>query len=64
MSDTDDVLLPTRDLKRQLGDVSDMTIWRWTQQKILPEPVRINGRKYWSAADVRRIKQGKTAVAA
>ena len=64
MSARDDDLISAREVKRQLGNVSDMTIWRWTQQKILPEPVRINGRKYWSSADVRKAKEGKTAAVA
>ena len=59
----DDDLIPAREVRRQLGNVSDMTIWRWTQQKILPEPIRINGRKYWPAADIRRAKEGKAVAA-
>jgi predicted DNA-binding transcriptional regulator AlpA len=63
MRELEDDLVPAREVRRQLGDVSDMTLWRWTKQKILPPPVRINGRKYWAQADVRRAKQGNAVAA-
>jgi hypothetical protein len=41
-------LTPTRRMAEQNG-VSVRTIERWTEVGILPEPLRINGRKFWPA---------------
>ena len=35
-------------VKAYFGGVSDMSIWRWIKSGILPEPLRINGQRYWS----------------
>lgn len=43
----DDPLLPQKQVKKMLGDPSDMTMWRHRQRGILPNPVKINGRNYW-----------------
>lgn len=47
-------LLPSREVKKRLGDVSDMTIWRWLRDPELkfPVPVVISKRKYWPAAEI------------
>ncbi|WP_295543969.1 hypothetical protein [uncultured Thiohalocapsa sp.] len=33
--------------RRLAGDVSDMTLWRWTRKGIIPPPDYIEGRRYW-----------------
>lgn len=50
-------LLPTRAVKARFGDPSNMTIWRWVQRGILPEPVKINGRNYWHETDVDAVPE-------
>lgn len=34
------------------GDVSDMTLWRWLQERDFPQPIYIAGRRFWKEADV------------
>jgi len=34
------------------GDVSDMTLWRWLQERNFPKPIYIAGRRFWREADV------------
>jgi hypothetical protein len=41
-------LLTTRRLAEQY-DRSIRTVERWTDAGILPQPMRINGRKFWPA---------------
>lgn len=47
-------LLPTREVKKRLGDVTDMTLWRWLRNPEVgfPPPVVISKRKYWPAAEI------------
>lgn len=47
-------LLPTREVKKRLGDVTDMTIWRWLHNPDVgfPPPVVISKRKYWAVAEI------------
>ena len=54
ISDTSslDRLLNTRDLQKIIP-VSQMTLWRWTRQKIFPKPISINNRNYWRWSDVQ-----------
>jgi len=40
-------LVSQRDVRRRLGNVSNMTIHRWRKIGILPAPVVIAGRNYW-----------------
>lgn len=34
------------------GDVSDMTLWRWLQERNFPQPIYIAGRRYWKEAEI------------
>ncbi|WP_267424887.1 DNA-binding protein [Methylobacterium sp. GC_Met_2] len=38
--------------------VSDMTIFRWLKDSCLgfPQPIRINGRRYWRLADLQAFE--------
>jgi hypothetical protein len=42
-----DDLIDAATLRRLCGDVSDMTIRRWCDRGILPQPRRILRRRYW-----------------
>lgn len=37
-------------VRARYGGVSDMTLWRWLHDEELgfPQPIRINGRRFWS----------------
>lgn len=48
-------LLPARAVRERFGGVSSMTLWRWVQGGILPAPIKINNRNYWTEADVNRV---------
>ncbi|WP_417493038.1 helix-turn-helix transcriptional regulator [Maricaulis sp.] len=34
------------------GGISDMTLWRWLDQRDFPEPARIGRRRYWRETEV------------
>ena len=44
-------MLPTRLVCKRYS-VTDRTIDRWLASGILPEPVRINGLRYWRESDL------------
>jgi DNA-binding transcriptional MerR regulator len=48
---TNKKLLPTRALCERYHVVS-RTIDRWEAAGVIPAPVRINGRRYWSEAEL------------
>lgn len=54
----------SRTLRRELGDVSEMTVWRWVKAGILPPPIKINKRNYWPVSAVEKLKQGNAKAAA
>lgn len=51
----DDPLVSQASVKKQLGDIADMTMWRWRKRGILPPPIVINGRNYWRQSQVDEI---------
>lgn len=52
---TPERLLAARAVRDRLGSVSDMTLWRWVRDGILPQPTKINGRNYWNEAAVAAV---------
>jgi len=34
------------------GDISDMTLWRWINERDFPKPSYIGRRRYWRERDV------------
>jgi predicted DNA-binding transcriptional regulator AlpA len=34
------------------GDISDMTLWRWLNERDFPKPIYIARRRFWREADV------------
>ena len=54
---TGDELLPATPVRTRYG-VSDMTIFRWLADPKLgfPQPIRINGRRYWRLADLQAFE--------
>ena len=39
------------------GGISDMTIWRWRQAGILPEPITIRNRNFWRTTVIAKVQQ-------
>ncbi|SOR30303.1 Prophage CP4-57 regulatory [Methylorubrum extorquens] len=54
---TDDDLLPAAQVRARYK-VSDMTVFRWLADAKLgfPQPLRINGRRYWRIADLQAFE--------
>lgn len=59
---TSDPLVTTGAVRRELGDVSSMTVWRWQKSGILPKPSKINGRKYWKKSEIEAVKVGMAST--
>ena len=57
VSKSSDDLLPATATRSRYG-VSDMTIFRWLADTKLgfPQPIRINGRRYWRLADLQAFE--------
>ncbi|WFS06254.1 DNA-binding protein [Methylobacterium sp. 391_Methyba4] len=50
-------LLPAVQTRARYG-VSDQTLWRWEKDAKLgfPQPLRINGRRYWRVAELQAFE--------
>ena len=57
VSKSSEDLLPATIARARYG-VSDMTIFRWLADPKLgfPQPIRINGRRYWRLADLQAFE--------
>lgn len=49
-----DKRIPSRDVRSICGGISDMTLWRWSQnpEMSFPKPIYIGRRKYWKEAEI------------
>jgi predicted DNA-binding transcriptional regulator AlpA len=50
-------LIPARTVRRTLGNISDMTMWRWLHDEHysyldFPKPITIASRRYWKQNDI------------
>ncbi len=47
-------LITAKKLKERVGNISDMTVWRWTHDERLrfPQPIHIQRRRYWREEEV------------
>lgn len=59
-----DPLIPAKELREIFG-VSDMTIWRWLDDKRLnfPRPIVVRRRRYWRKSDIAEFQARNTAAA-
>jgi len=48
----DDPLIPATKLRKIVGDISDMTLWRWSKHRGFPSPTKIGRRRYWRQSEV------------
>ena len=58
-------LIKQSDVKHMIGDVSDMTIWRWLNEEgyeslCFPKPIKIKTRNYWNINSVQKWIAGQT----
>lgn len=62
----EDAYIPARTTRTLCGGVSDMTLWRWLNSSKLdfPEPIRINGRRYWRRSEVNAWLTAQRALIA
>ena len=49
-------LLPTRAIMRRY-DIVDRTVTRWIEAGVLPEPIRIRGRKFWPESALEKLER-------
>jgi len=59
-------LIKQSDVKHMIGDVSNMTIWRWVnlegyESLGFPKPIKIKTRNYWNINSVQKGIAGQTA---
>jgi hypothetical protein len=52
-----DPLVPAAEARKEWGDISEPTQWRWEKAGIVPPARRINGRKYWLRSQVQAVKR-------
>lgn len=59
------VYLTSRQMKAMLGNVCDMTLWRWQRDPALgfPSPVKIKSRNYWRESDVAAWLESRAEAA-
>jgi hypothetical protein len=53
----DDPLVCAREARKQLGNISNTTLWRWTKRGIITL-TSINGRNYTRQSTIDAIKEG------
>lgn len=61
MNIQDDILVPVREVRKELGTISEMTLWRRVNQPDPADPpfpklVKIRGRNYVWRSDLDRYK--------
>jgi len=62
----DGCLLTSNQTRARVGGVSHMCLWRWQRDPRVqfPEPVKINGRNYWTLGKLRRWQAERAQKAA
>lgn len=59
---TEEHLLPAKEARKRLGQISKMTEARWRRRGYLPEPIRIGPRNFYRESDIARlIEEGANA---
>lgn len=64
--DHPDIVIPARPARKMCGGVSDMTFWRWLNNKEMnfPKPIYIAGRRYWRVSELTEWLEGRAAARA
>jgi predicted DNA-binding transcriptional regulator AlpA len=55
-----DPLVSALEFRRELGNVSHVTLWRWKQKGLVPAPVRLGGRDFWRRSVLEQLKENGT----
>ena len=60
-----DVHIVAKRTKQILGDICDMTLWRLVNDPDngFPDPIKINGRRYWNLNEIREWLASKRKAA-
>ena len=61
--DPNDVMLTAKQVRARYGGVSDMAIWRWLRDERMafPQPLVINGRRYWRLSGLQHWELARAA---
>jgi predicted DNA-binding transcriptional regulator AlpA len=55
-----DPILDTKTVKRDVGNISEMCLWRWRRDRGFPAPdLIIGGRKFWHRSSVEAWIEGQ-----
>lgn len=52
-----ETLIAQPKLRQIMGGISDMTVWRWRKDGLLPQPIVIRKRNYYRADDVTALQK-------
>jgi predicted DNA-binding transcriptional regulator AlpA len=57
--------LTSADVRARFGDISDMTLWRWLQNKQLefPRPLLINRRRFFRLEEIEAFEMRAVSAA-
>lgn len=58
MTTKDGNLVPSKALRECFGGVTVPTIARWVERRLLPPPLKINGRHYWPESVLAQLRAG------
>src|SRR5262245_1814700 len=63
--DANTVYLNAAQVRSRYGGMSDMALWRWLHDDELgfPQPLRINGRRFWMASALSAWERAHAEVA-
>jgi predicted DNA-binding transcriptional regulator AlpA len=59
---TETRLLRTREVRARYGGICNKTIDRWLERGTLPQPVRVNGNRYWYEHDLEKLERASMAA--
>jgi predicted DNA-binding transcriptional regulator AlpA len=58
-----DPLLNSKTVRRDVGEISEICLWRWTKERGFPRPDLVLGdRKYWHRSSIERWIEGQKAA--
>lgn len=56
-----DPLVRSSVARQDWGGISSVTEWRWIKKRVIPAPIKINGRNYYKRSVVEKVKAGEAA---
>ena len=54
-------LLTVREVAKTFS-VADSSVWRWVNERVLPEPIKIGGRTRWVEDEILTVIERQRAV--